>query len=165
MVSPGTCTLSAATRSPSDLSWRDPAPPQCFPALTAMVSPALGTISLLPSAEALPQPRFPWCLQSDLVLAYSTWHTAHSTQECLPSWEFMVLPTPRESPAPAAGTPRSFVMPLAPQFVVAPLWDVPPANAPWLPQPISAPAAASPSHWQLVPLPNLAKALLAKGWD
>lgn len=92
-------------------------------------------------------------------------HTAHSTQEHSPSWEFMELPTPRESPAPAAGTPRSFVVPLAPQFVVSPLWDVPPATAPWPPQPIRTLAARSPSHWQLAPLPNLAKALLVKGWD
>lgn len=163
MVSPGTCTPSAATHSPSDLSCGDPAPPQHLPVLTAMVSPALGTISLLPSAAgARPQPRPPRCLLPSQV---SSWHTAHSTQEHSPSWEFMELPTPRESPAPAAGTPRSFVVPLAPQFVVSPLWDVPPATAPWPPQPISTLAARSPSHWQLAPLPNLAKALLVKGWD
>lgn len=73
----GACTPLAATRSPSDLSYGDPAPPQHFPALTTVVSPALGTISLLPSAEAPPQPRSPWCLLPGQVLS---WHTAHGTQ-------------------------------------------------------------------------------------
>lgn len=164
MVSPGTCT-------PQQPHTR----PQICPAGTLHHPHA--SLSSLPWSAQHWGP-YPCCLlqrhlhSPDLPGAScpvsscpGTQHMAHSTQECLPSWEFIGFPNPRESPAPAAGTPRSFVVPLAPQFVVSPLWDVPPATAPWPPQPISALAASSPSHWQLVPLPNLAKALLAKGWD
>lgn len=171
---------------PRNTSCGDPVLPGHLPALTQHGQPGPGNCLPITICEDTLAARFPRapavplgsCSAQHLQpyrispwrAAHDTQHAAHGTRHTaawglLPLKPFLLLPSHRESPPPAAEAPRSSLVPLAPQFVASPLPGVPPATGPPATAAYQLPGGnPAPLIGKGRILPNLAKALLAKSW-